>query len=172
MSFVWRFLASLVLAMATYNPTGFSFVGWVWNTESLGPEHFVVGVVLAIGWVILFASTRRSLDTLGMILVVALLGGLVWLLIDFGLLDMESVSAMTWVVLVCLSALLATGLCWSHIWRRLTGQYEFDDDGQRRPRQTSLATPPYTAGPRRKGAGGTAIASGSCSVVCQRRTTF
>jgi len=38
-------------------------------------------------------------------------------------------SALSWVVLVCIAALLAIGLCWSHIWRRLTGQFEVDEDG-------------------------------------------
>ena len=128
LSFVWRFLASLLLVLATYNPSGYSFFHWIGNSEGLGPEHFVVGVAVLIGWVILFAATKRSLDTLGMVLGVILLAGLVWLFIDFGVLSLDSVSAVTWVVLVCISALLAVGLSWSHIWRRLTGQFEVDDD--------------------------------------------
>ena len=63
-----------------------------------------------------------------MVLGVILLAGLVWLFIDFGVLSLDSVSAVTWVVLVCIAALLAVGLSWSHIWRRLTGQFEVDDD--------------------------------------------
>jgi len=128
LSFIWRFLASLLLVLATYNPSGYSFFHWISNSEGLGPEHFVVGVAVLIGWVILFAATKRSLDTLGMVLGVILLAGLVWLFIDFGVLSLDSVSAVTWVVLVCISALLAVGLSWSHIWRRMTGQFEVDDD--------------------------------------------
>jgi len=125
---IWRFLASLLLVLATYNPSGYSLFHWIAQSESLGPEHFVVGVVVIIGWVILFAATKRSLDTLGMLLGVILLAGMVWLFIDFGVLSLDSVSTVTWVVLVCIAALLAVGLCWSHIWRRLTGQFEVDDD--------------------------------------------
>jgi hypothetical protein len=33
----------------------------------------------------------------------------------------------TWIVLVGLAAILTVGLSWSHIWRRLTGQYTVDD---------------------------------------------
>jgi hypothetical protein len=128
LSFLWRFAVSLVLVLATYNPSGYSFFHWVTKTDSLGAEHFVVGMVLFIGWVILFAATKRSLNTLGMILGVLLLAGLVWLLIDVGLLSLDSVTTTTWVILICISALLAVGLCWSHIWRRLTGQFEVDDD--------------------------------------------
>lgn len=128
LSFAWRLAASLLLVLATYNPSGYSFFHWVTGAESRGAEHFVVGVVVVIGWVILFAATKRSLDTLGMVLGVLLLAGLVWLFIDLGLLSLDSTSTITWVILVCIAALLAIGLCWSHVWRRLTGQFEVDDD--------------------------------------------
>lgn len=129
-SFLWRFVASLILVLVTYNPTEYSFVGWVKHARemsSLGPEHFVIGVVLLIGWVILLAATSRSLGAFGLILGGALLGGIVWLLIDVGLLSMSSFASATWVSLVCVALLLAVGLSWSHVWRRLTGQFEVDD---------------------------------------------
>jgi hypothetical protein len=128
LGFLWRLGAALLLVLATYNPSGYSLFHWVAQSESLGAEHFVVGVIISIGWVILIAATKRSLNTLGMVLGVVLLAGLVWLLIDFGVLSLSSASAVTWVVLVCLATLLAVGLSWSHIWRRLTGQFEVDDD--------------------------------------------
>jgi len=128
LSFLWRLAAALVLVLATYNPSGYSFFHWVTETDSLGPEHFVVGVIMIIGWVILIAATKRSLNTVGMVLGVVLLAGLVWLLIDVGIVSLESASGITWVVLICIAVLLAVGLCWSHIWRRLTGQFEVDDD--------------------------------------------
>ena len=130
LSFVWRLLASLVLVAATYNPTDYSFVAWLRAAtpeNPLGPEHFVVGVALLIGWVILLAATQRSLGTFGLLLGGSLLGGVVWLLIDIGWLDIETVSSATWVGLLCVSVLLAVGLSWSHVWRRVTGQFEVDD---------------------------------------------
>jgi hypothetical protein len=51
----------------------------------------------------------------------------VWLLTDIGWLDVSSVFSATWVGLICVAALLAVGLSWSHVWRRLTGQFEVDD---------------------------------------------
>lgn len=62
LSFFWRFLASLLLVVATYNPSGYSFAHWIRNAFSasgLGPEHFVAGIALVIGWVILVAATKR-----------------------------------------------------------------------------------------------------------------
>lgn len=130
LSFTLRFLASLLLVTVTYNPTEYSYVGWLRaaTPESpLGPEHFVVGVALLIGWVILLAATQRSLGTFGLLLGGSLLGGVVWLLTDIGWLNVSSVSSASWVGLICVAALLAVGLSWSHVWRRLTGQFEVDD---------------------------------------------
>ncbi|MDX1405542.1 MAG: DUF6524 family protein [Woeseiaceae bacterium] len=131
LSFVWRFIASLALVLLTYNPGNYSYVAWLRAADAenpLGPEHFVVGIGLLIGWVILLVATHRSLGTFGLALGGALLGGVVWLLSDIGWLNIESVSTVTWVVLICVAALLAVGLSWSHVWRRLTGQFEVDAD--------------------------------------------
>jgi len=132
LSFVWRLVASTILVVATYNPTRFSYWAWLNSARtaepsSLGPEHFVVGVILLIGWVILLAATQRSLGFLGLMLGGALLGGVVWLLIDIGIINVDEPSDATWIGLVCVSILLAVGLSWSHVWRRLTGQFEVDD---------------------------------------------
>jgi hypothetical protein len=129
--FVLRLVATLVLVLATYNPSGWSFVHWLregFSSQALGPEHFVAGVIILIGWVILLAATQRSMGTFGLILTAALFGGIVWLLIDFGVLQIDSVTEFTWVVLIILSVMLTIGLSWSHVWRRLTGQFEVDDD--------------------------------------------
>ena len=131
LGFLWRFAASLLLVLATYNPSEHSYFHWVKGAirdGGIGPEHLLCGVVLIIGWTILIVATRRSLETVGTVLGIVLLGGLVWLMVDLGILNVDSVSALSWVILVCIAALLTIGLCWSHIWRRLTGQLETDTD--------------------------------------------
>ena len=130
MSFVWRFLLALALVFATYNPSGLSAFEWVRNAftgDGLDAIHYFVIVMLFIGWTILWVATWRALDTFGVVLGVVALGLLVWLLIDLGLLDPDSATGFTWIILVCIGALLGIGLSWSHIWRRLTGQFEVDD---------------------------------------------
>lgn len=132
-SFIWRFAGVLALIFATYNPTRFSYGRWLMASigeepSSVGPEHFVVGVILLAGWTVLVVATQRSLGAFGLLLVAAIIGGVVWWLTDVGVVSVGSVNAMTWVVLLCLSILLSVGLSWSHIWRRLTGQLEVDDD--------------------------------------------
>jgi hypothetical protein len=129
--FLVRLAGTLVLVLATYNPSGKSFAHWVKADAAegtLGPEHFVVGVLLVIGWVILLTATQQSMGTLGLALVAALLGGMVWLLIDLGVFQIDSSSELTWVILIALAVALAIGLSWSHVWRRLTGQFDTEDD--------------------------------------------
>jgi len=125
-----RFLIATGLVLVTYNPSGYSFYDWfsrAWDTGGPGAPHYFVAVLLVIGWVILLRATFNSLGALGLVLGSALLGTLVWLLFDLGLLTGSSLSFYAWISLVCLGALLALGLCWSHIWRRMTGQVDIDD---------------------------------------------
>ena len=128
--FLFRLLGTASLIFATYNPSGWSFFHWIRDSMgdgTLGPAQFVVGIVLVIGWIILLTATSRSMGVLGLILGSALFAGLVWLLVDLGWLNIDSPADWTWIGLIVLSLLLAIGLSWSHVWRRLTGQYSTDD---------------------------------------------
>lgn len=129
--FVLRLVAALVLVLATYNPTQYSSFVWIKDAflaSELGAMHFFVLVLLAIGWTVYLVASFRALGTLGMVLGALFFATLVWLLVDFGLLATDSFTSLTWIVLVCLAALLAIGVSGSHLWRRLTGQLEVDED--------------------------------------------
>lgn len=127
-SFLLRLLGALVLTFATYNPSGHSYLHWV-------VEHFPsfnvymapVGIALLIGWVVYLGATGRSLGPLGVILATAFFGTLIWLVVDVGIIPADSVEAITWLILVVISIVLATGMSWSHIRRRLSGQADVDD---------------------------------------------
>ena len=130
MDLALRIVGPLVLVLATYNPTGYSFYDWFASAigaGEFGGVHFFAAVVLVIGWSILLVATFNALDMFGVILTGALLGAIVWMFIDWGLLDADSASAISWIVLVCLAGVLAVGLSWAHIWRRLTDQYSVDE---------------------------------------------
>ena len=129
-SFGWRLLFTLVLVLVTFNPTDFSYLHWLqasYAASSLGPEHLVAGIALLGGWLIVVTATQRALGSLGLIVLAGFMGALVWWLIDAGLLAANSMTSMQWVVLVCLAILLAVGMSWSYIWRRLTGQVSVDE---------------------------------------------
>lgn len=52
---------------------------------------------------------------------------IVWWLVDLGLLGVDSISVMTYMILFLFSAILATGMSWSHIRRRMSGQADVDE---------------------------------------------
>lgn len=128
--FLIRFLGSLALVLFTFNPSGFSAWHWISGAVgegSFGPEHLLVIGILLAGWAVFWVATWQALDTLGVILAAIIIGALVWLMVDFGLIKAGTTSAITWVALISLALLLAIGVSWSHIWRRLTGQINVDD---------------------------------------------
>jgi Family of unknown function (DUF6524) len=129
--FVWRWVVAIVLVLATYNPSGFSFVHWVLKNlgeQDLGALHFLVGIVLLAGWTVYLVATSNSLGALGTIIGAALIVGCIWLMVESGLIHPDSTSSIVWLGLLALATLLATGMSWSHIWRRLSGQLEVDDN--------------------------------------------
>lgn len=132
LDFAWRWALALFLVFATFNPSGHSYYHWVANAlgaEGQGLEalHYFLGVVLLAGWTIFLVATQRSLGTLGIVIMAALIGTGIWLLVDIGIIRANSTRAITWLSIVALATLLAVGMSWSHIWRRLSGQIDVDD---------------------------------------------
>ena len=58
---------------------------------------------------------------------VALFGSLIWAMIFYGWLSLDTPSVLGYVALALLPLLLAVGISWSHIRRRITGQIDVDD---------------------------------------------
>ena len=126
--FLLRFLFALLLVMLTYNPSGYSYSQWLQNDFSnFGPLLGLAGITLIIGWVVYLRATLRSLGFVGLTLAVLFFAAIIWLLVDWGWLGLNNVTAMSWVILVLLSAVLAVGISWSHIRRKWTGQIDSDD---------------------------------------------
>lgn len=126
--FLVRVLLAAALVFGTYNPTAYSFTSWVFSEgHEFGPETAIVGIILLIAWIVLLRATFLSFGWLGVILWAALCGSIIWWLVDEGWLSLESSGAITWVILVVISLVLAAGTSWSHLRRRLTGQVAVDD---------------------------------------------
>ena len=123
-----RFLTAVVLVFTTYNPDGYSYVHWVRdNLEEGLPLKVFAGVVLLIAWTVFIRATLRSLGAFGLLLAAAFFGALIWLIVYYGLVPADSVRALTYIGLVVLCGVLATGVSWSHIRRRITGQVDTDE---------------------------------------------
>lgn len=126
--FMIRWVLALFLVFLTYNPSGYSWYDWVMRAENkIDPLIALAGVLLLIGWVIYVRATARSLGIVGTLLAVALFGTLVWALIHYQVIALSNTTLLTYIVLVIVSAVMATGLSWSHIRRRMSGQLDVDD---------------------------------------------
>ncbi|MDX2059987.1 MAG: DUF6524 family protein [Gemmatimonadales bacterium] len=131
-----RFLASLVLVYGTFNPEGYSYFHWAiaplvhGDTATAGqsvPVKVLVALLLVGLWAFSIQTARRSIGWKGAILVLGIIGALVWALIDWQVLNPNSSRAIGHVVLVALAVVLALGMSWSHLSRKLSGQVDTDD---------------------------------------------
>ena len=123
-----RFAAAVLLVFGTFNPTGFSYVGWL---AEMSPDHIpfkvFVGLIVVVGWVIFLRATARSIGMFGVLLALAVFGVGLWLLIDLQVIATDSTTTITYAVLVIVSLVLTIGMTGSFLWRRLTGQYQVSD---------------------------------------------
>ncbi len=123
-----RFLFSAILLFTTYNPEGYSYFHWVKEVfPSVSIEQAFVGVVLIIGYVIYLRATLRSLGVIGLALAFAFFGLLVGMLFKWGWISLDGQKMLSYVVEILLAVILAVGMSWSHIRRRLSGQADMDD---------------------------------------------
>jgi len=129
--FFARFLFSLALVFATYNPTGYSFCHWIADLGA-GPASLkvIVAMTLAMTYYAIiravFAAFRRS----GVIV-----GGLAAVLfaIEAASVVAPRGSQPFWhfyflvgqyVLLCAIAIVLSFGVSWSHLIERLTGQLQ------------------------------------------------
>jgi ABC-type uncharacterized transport system permease subunit len=77
--------------------------------------------------VIYIRATFRSIGWTGVMLAGIFLAALLWVLIDQGILSLDRPSILTWVVLFAIATIMAIGLSWSHVRRRLSGQADVDE---------------------------------------------
>lgn len=128
MGFLLRWLFAFLMLALTFNPTPYNYVAWArtgWDGQL--PLVVLAGLVLLICYVIYIRATMRSIGAAGMLLVAALVGALVWVLIDWGWLSLENMSFNTWLAIFALSVVLGTGLSWSIVRRSLSGQLDVDE---------------------------------------------
>ena len=126
--FALRFLFASVLVLASYNPEGYSYFDWVYSVfPKISLEQAFVGVILLIGWVVYLRATLRSLGFIGLGLALAFFGLLVAMLIKWQWITLDTSKPLAYVVLILIAAILAVGMSWSHIRRRMSGQIDMDD---------------------------------------------
>jgi hypothetical protein len=127
-SFFVRLCVACVLVFASYNPAGLSYYHWaITNIPDITSIIAFSGLVLLIGWVVYIRATLRSLGVIGITLAVAFFGTLFWMIIDWGIVSADNITAVTYIVQAILCLIMATGMSWSHIRRRMSGQVDTDE---------------------------------------------
>lgn len=123
-----RILFALLLVFLTYNPFGWSYFHWaVQNLPDWSVLKIVAGVALLIGWVIYVNSAYESLGIAGLVLAAVFVGSLIWLIASWGWIPADSFETIMTLALLLVGLVLGIGMCWSHIRRRLSGQYDVDE---------------------------------------------
>ena len=128
MGFLLRWLFALILVMATYNPTRFNYVEWaLGNFDTQLPMIVLAGLILFVAYIVYFTATLRSIGVFGMILILAIIAAVIWVLWDRNVISLDNPGLITWLIIIALSLVLAVGMHWSVLWRRMSGQLEVDD---------------------------------------------
>ncbi len=128
MGFLLRWAFAFLLLAATYNPTEWNVVRWgMANYVTQIPLTILACLILLVGYIIYLRATLRSIGLFGMLLILAVAGTLIWVLFDFGWISLADPTFNTWLGLVVLSLVLAIGLSWSIVRRKLSGQADVDD---------------------------------------------
>jgi hypothetical protein len=126
--FAIRVAFALVLVLLSYNPSGYSYYHWM--VESFTVFNVLVipaGIILLIGWSIYIRATIRSLGPWGLLLSFGLFASLLWVVIDFGLVAVNNVTALSWIIEIIMSIVLGVGMSWSHVRRKISGQVDVED---------------------------------------------
>ena len=126
--FLLRLAGALALVLLTFNPSGHSYYHWVAEAfPHITPLEAVAGVVLLAAWLVFLTATMRSIGAIGVIIALAFFAAVVWLIASWGWLDPRNTTTMGWVTLIACAVVLAFGMSWSHVRRRLTGQADVDE---------------------------------------------
>jgi len=130
-SFFIRLSIALALVFISYNPAGVSYYHWpITRIPDITPVMALAGLILLIGWIVYLRATLRSLGIFGISLAIAFFGTIFWMIIDWGIIAADNTPAVTYIIQTILCFIMATGMSWSHIRRRMSGQIDADDVDQ------------------------------------------
>lgn len=128
MGVILRWLGAFGLLSATFNPTQWNFYRWAeahYKTQL--PLTVLLGLLLAVAFIIYVAATLRSLGAFGMLMVAAVFAALIWVLVDWGILATGNSALNIWLGILALSLVLGIGLSWSILWQKMSGQATVDE---------------------------------------------
>lgn len=124
-----RTLFAIALVLLTWNPARWSYVDWALRDYStFDAVKAFFGLLLLAGWAFCLRAAFVSLGALGLLLVAALLGTLVWMLIQFGVVEAQNTRLMLWIALVAVGITLGVGVSYAKLRQRATGEIETNQE--------------------------------------------
>ncbi len=125
LSFVVRWLLSMLIVFATYNPTGFSYYHWIFgDVPGDWAAKTLIGCFLLIIYGVFGMCTWRSMGPYGIATATLSLTVLVWMIQDYGLINLNQTHTVSAVTCSLIATVMAFGVTVSHIKTRLYGQTE------------------------------------------------
>src|SRR4051812_23828671 len=120
-----RMLAVLLLVSGTYNPSGYSYYHWAFHTAAdQWAAKTLIGMLIIVAFIVCVHATVRSLGLLLSIPLLAVIGTGIWLLSVWDVIDLSNGLQRTLVLEASITLLLGTGVSFSLIRYRLSGQLD------------------------------------------------
>ena len=123
---ILRILFALAIVIATWNPTGWSYVQWALiDTSTFDATKALVGVLLLAAWLMCIRATWVSLGLMGLVLAAIVIGVFVWWLLSMGIVSSDQ-GTMQWIGVIAIGVVLGIGMGWSLFRAKATGVVETD----------------------------------------------
>jgi len=123
---ILRILFALAIVIATWNPTGWSYVQWALiDTSTFDATKALLGVLLVAAWLLCIRATWVSLGLMGLVLAAIVIGVFVWWLLSMGIVSSDQ-RTMQWIGVIAIGVVLGIGMGWSLFRAKATGVVETD----------------------------------------------
>jgi len=121
-----RTLACFLLVFATWNPTGYSFLAWArYSPWATTPEIAVAGTVLLACHILFARIAWLSLGADGVVAATVIILAGMLTLYELDLIDPWQNAMLSYLLLSLFALLLAIGMTWSLLKRRIVGQSNY-----------------------------------------------
>jgi len=125
-SYLFAFLRGVLMAefllLATWNRTGYSYVGWVSGAASFTALMAVAGISLLIAHLAMLRMTYVALTPLGIAASLVVIGAALLAGSTLDLLNLASLARMSDFWILIAACVLSAGINWAKIQARLSGQ--------------------------------------------------
>jgi hypothetical protein len=127
-SYLWQFIRGVLFAQfvlfATWNNSGYSYVGWVTRAASYTAPMVVVGIALLIAHIVLIRIAFVALGYSGLIGASLLLAALLLVGSRFDLIVLDELSRHVEFWLFNVASIISIGVGWAKYQQRFSGQRE------------------------------------------------